>query len=260
MITMAPCRKLGGRRPAGKNDPEASRGRRSECRGAAGGECLCNPVTGVTLRDLAGTDGGRSVARHGARYAAEDLAIAIARGHPSRERARCPHDAAGRSPPDPLESAQAAGLRYVSDTIARDSPAQAGRARASPTSAPDGRTVRDKATLARIRSLAIPPAYTDVWICPIPNGHLQATGRDARGTQAVPLPPEVARGPGRDQVRPDAGLQRGAAAAAGPGRGGPGQAGAARGEGAGDRGAAARVHRASGWATRSTPGPTDRSG
>jgi DNA topoisomerase-1 len=47
--------------------------------------------------------------------------------------------------------------------------------------APDGRLIRDKATLARIRSLAIPPAYTDVWICPIANGHLQATGRDARG-------------------------------------------------------------------------------
>jgi DNA topoisomerase-1 len=46
---------------------------------------------------------------------------------------------------------------------------------------PDGRPVRDAATLARIRSLAIPPAYTDVWICPTPNGHIQATGRDARG-------------------------------------------------------------------------------
>jgi len=41
--------------------------------------------------------------------------------------------------------------------------------------------VRDPATLARIRSLAIPPAYTDIWICPTPNGHIQATGRDARG-------------------------------------------------------------------------------
>jgi DNA topoisomerase-1 len=41
--------------------------------------------------------------------------------------------------------------------------------------------VRDTATLARIRSLVIPPAWTDVWICPNPNGHLQATGRDARG-------------------------------------------------------------------------------
>jgi DNA topoisomerase-1 len=45
----------------------------------------------------------------------------------------------------------------------------------------DGRTIRDKTILARIRSLAIPPAYSDVWICPTPNGHLQATGRDARG-------------------------------------------------------------------------------
>jgi DNA topoisomerase-1 len=45
----------------------------------------------------------------------------------------------------------------------------------------DGKTIRDAKELARIRSLAIPPAYTDVWICPTPNGHIQATGRDARG-------------------------------------------------------------------------------
>jgi DNA topoisomerase I len=44
-----------------------------------------------------------------------------------------------------------------------------------------GRAVRDAATLSRIRQLAIPPAYEDVWICPYPRGHLQATGRDARG-------------------------------------------------------------------------------
>ncbi len=44
-----------------------------------------------------------------------------------------------------------------------------------------GRTVRDAATLARVRSLVIPPAWTDVWICRRDNGHLQATGRDARG-------------------------------------------------------------------------------
>lgn len=44
-----------------------------------------------------------------------------------------------------------------------------------------GAVVRDRATRARIAALAIPPAYTDVWICPDPNGHLQATGRDARG-------------------------------------------------------------------------------
>ncbi|QHB28635.1 hypothetical protein TCK1_3289 [Pseudomonas monteilii] len=45
----------------------------------------------------------------------------------------------------------------------------------------DGQRVRDSETLARIASLVIPPAYTDVWICPDPQGHLQATGRDARG-------------------------------------------------------------------------------
>src|SRR5207248_7156591 len=46
---------------------------------------------------------------------------------------------------------------------------------------PAGRPVRDPDELRRIRALAIPPAWTDVWICPLPNGHLQATGRDARG-------------------------------------------------------------------------------
>ncbi|QYX54512.1 DNA topoisomerase IB [Pseudomonas sp. S07E 245] len=45
----------------------------------------------------------------------------------------------------------------------------------------DGERVRDEATLARIAALVIPPAYTDVWICADPQGHLQATGRDARG-------------------------------------------------------------------------------
>src|SRR4029079_16892574 len=43
-----------------------------------------------------------------------------------------------------------------------------------------GKAVRDAATLSRIRALAIPPAWTNVWICPSPHGHMQATGRDAR--------------------------------------------------------------------------------
>ncbi|HPM57432.1 MAG TPA: DNA topoisomerase IB [Thermomonas sp.] len=46
---------------------------------------------------------------------------------------------------------------------------------------PAGKPVRDAGTLGRIRALAIPPAYRDVWICRLANGHLQATGRDARG-------------------------------------------------------------------------------
>ncbi|HET7240527.1 MAG TPA: hypothetical protein VFI77_05175, partial [Gemmatimonadales bacterium] len=81
--------------------------------------------------------------------------------------------------PDPTESAQAAGLRYVSDASPGIRRRRSGRGFSYV--GPDGRTVRDPATLARIRSLAIPPAYTDVWICPASNGHIQATGRDARG-------------------------------------------------------------------------------
>src|SRR5262249_24802867 len=46
---------------------------------------------------------------------------------------------------------------------------------------PDGRPLRSRVDLARIRALAIPPAWTDVHICPDPGGHIQATGRDARG-------------------------------------------------------------------------------
>jgi len=46
---------------------------------------------------------------------------------------------------------------------------------------PEGRRIRDAATLDRIRAIAIPPAWRDVWICPSPDGHIQATGRDARG-------------------------------------------------------------------------------
>src|SRR5919109_56881 len=45
----------------------------------------------------------------------------------------------------------------------------------------NGTRVTDAATLRRIRALAIPPAWSDVWICPVPRGHIQATGRDARG-------------------------------------------------------------------------------
>jgi DNA topoisomerase-1 len=58
----------------------------------------------------------------------------------------------------------------------------------------DGNVVRDRETLARIRSLAIPPAWTDVWICPYPNGHLQATGRDAKGRKQYRYHPRYRHG------------------------------------------------------------------
>jgi DNA topoisomerase-1 len=80
---------------------------------------------------------------------------------------------------DPVESAEAAGLRYVSDTQPGIRRKKAGKGFTYVGT--DGKTIRDAKELARIRSLAVPPAYTDVWICPSPNGHIQATGRDARG-------------------------------------------------------------------------------
>jgi DNA topoisomerase-1 len=54
----------------------------------------------------------------------------------------------------------------------------------------DGRTVKDEATLARIKALAIPPAWTNVWICPDPNGHIQAVGRDQKGRKQYRYHPE----------------------------------------------------------------------
>jgi DNA topoisomerase-1 len=55
---------------------------------------------------------------------------------------------------------------------------------------PKGGALRDRAVLQRIRALAIPPAYEDVWICPSPQGHLQATGRDARGRKQYRYHPD----------------------------------------------------------------------
>ncbi|HEX4129932.1 MAG TPA: hypothetical protein VHZ24_07805 [Pirellulales bacterium] len=87
-------------------------------------------------------------------------------------------DKASRDPLNPVQSAQQAGLRYTTDE-------QPGITRKRHGGGfeyfdADGRRVRDKKTLNRIRSLVIPPAWTDVWLCLIENGHLQATGRDAR--------------------------------------------------------------------------------
>ncbi|MES2222979.1 MAG: DNA topoisomerase IB, partial [Acidobacteriota bacterium] len=77
---------------------------------------------------------------------------------------------------DPIQSAREAGLRYVSD-------AQPGIQRKRQGKGfryvdVDGKTVHDPEILARIKSLVIPPAWKQVWICTNPKGHLQATGRD----------------------------------------------------------------------------------
>ena len=62
-----------------------------------------------------------------------------------------------------------------------------------------GKRLRDEATLARIRKLAIPPAYEQVWICAKPNGHLQATGRDARGRKQYRYHPQWQQQRGDDK-------------------------------------------------------------
>jgi DNA topoisomerase-1 len=79
----------------------------------------------------------------------------------------------------PADSAKAAGLRYTTDATVGISRRRAGTGFTYFTST--GTVLRNPAELHRIRSLVIPPAWKDVWICPDPRGHLQATGRDARG-------------------------------------------------------------------------------
>ena len=80
---------------------------------------------------------------------------------------------------DPVISAKEAGLRYVSDGQLGNRRIRKGRDFQFIN--PSGRAIKDEDDLRRIRKLAIPPPWTDVWICPDPHGHLQATGRDARG-------------------------------------------------------------------------------
>lgn len=80
---------------------------------------------------------------------------------------------------DPVESAKAAGLRYVND----DKPGitRKRRGRSFSYFGSDGERITDEDTIERIKSLGIPPAWNKVWICPNPKGHIQATGRDLKG-------------------------------------------------------------------------------
>src|SRR4051812_7049377 len=90
-----------------------------------------------------------------------------------------PRHAASSTQLAPSESAKAVGLRYVSDEQSGIRRVKAGVGFRYEDA--NGKAVRDEATLKRIRSLVIPPAWTDVWICSREDGHLQATGRDAKG-------------------------------------------------------------------------------
>jgi DNA topoisomerase-1 len=79
---------------------------------------------------------------------------------------------------DPVVAARSAGLRYVSDDEPGIRRLRSGKAFRYQQDG--GRGITDPKILARIKRLAIPPAWTDVWICPREDGHIQATGRDAR--------------------------------------------------------------------------------
>lgn len=85
-------------------------------------------------------------------------------------------------------SAQAAGLAYVSDDAPGYTRRRAGKGFAFYR--PDGTLERDAATIARLRKLAVPPAWRAVWICSDPNGHIQATARDAKGRKQYRYHPD----------------------------------------------------------------------
>ena len=89
---------------------------------------------------------------------------------------------------DPIVSAKKAGLRYVSDQ--RPGIRRIGTGKSFRYIKAGGGIVRDAPTLNRIRALVIPPAWRDVWICPDPEGHLQAVGRDARGRKQYRYHPQ----------------------------------------------------------------------
>jgi DNA topoisomerase-1 len=99
--------------------------------------------------------------------------------------------------PEPHISAKEASLVYVSDTGPGIRRQRAGRGFRYVL--PGGERLEDFDELARVRKLAIPPAWTDVWISPDPDGHIQATGRDARGRKQYRYHPRWAEV--RDQAK-----------------------------------------------------------
>ena len=105
-------------------------------------------------------------------------AMAVPRAVPDADPAR----------PTARQSARRAGLRYANSDRPGHSRRRSGRGFTYLDET--GKRIRDAATIARIRALAIPPAWTDVWICPDPDGHLQATGRDARGRKQYRYHPD----------------------------------------------------------------------
>ena len=146
------------------------------------------------------------------------------------------------------------GLQYVSDESPGITRRRVGKGFSYRDAA--GRTLHDKDTLAWIRSLAIPPAWRQVWICPQRNGHLLATGRDARGRKQYRYHPRWR------SLRDDAKFDRMLAFARGPaphprrGGGGAAQAPAWGGARCWRRSCVCWRRRSSGSATTSMPAPT----
>jgi DNA topoisomerase-1 len=96
-----------------------------------------------------------------------------------RGRSRRAGSHAAPTTPEAIATARMAGLNYVNVDAPGITRRRTGRGMTY--AGPDGKTIKDAATLARIKRQAVPPAWTDVWICPSANGHIQATGRDERG-------------------------------------------------------------------------------
>ncbi|HVV36315.1 MAG TPA: hypothetical protein VHC63_06895 [Acidimicrobiales bacterium] len=92
------------------------------------------------------------------------------------------------------------GITFVSDQTPGIRRQRRGRAKHFTYISPTGRELNG-AVAARINALAIPPAWTDVWICPDPNGHIQATGRDARGRKQYRYHPQYRQGRERAKFR-----------------------------------------------------------
>jgi len=101
--------------------------------------------------------------------------------------------------PDPVTSAKEAGLRYVTDDTPGIRRVHHGKGFTYVDA--NNKTIHDDETLIRIKSLVIPPAWKDVWICPNPNGHLQATGRDDRNRKQFRYHPKYRQV--RDQAKFD---------------------------------------------------------
>ena len=94
-------------------------------------------------------------------------------------------------------TAKLAGLNYVTDGVPGISRRRAGKGWSF--SSPDGSRIVDPNERDRITALVVPPAWTDVWICPDPKGHIQVTARDAKGRKQYRYHPEYRQA--RDQSK-----------------------------------------------------------